>query len=306
MTNPVGEKCSTPEGVIVAITPKRRSLRRQCRADPVLNARRRHRRDHDGPLAFRGEQVAARASCSTPEGVIVAIATAVHHADVDPVEVGRAQRPKASSSRSRRQGGLEVDTGSSLLCSTPEGVIVAITPLTRTSRHRVVTRAAQRPKASSSRSQGNADRAESSKYRASAQRPKASSSRSPNRSIRRGRSCTTAQRPKASTCSNARVANPVLSGDVVLHDARRRHRLDRDQFRADDLTIAICSTPEGVIVAITRVSTDHGFPKRRQVLNARRRHRRDHSRRRLERIRPLVTICSTPEGVIVAITDDSR
>ncbi len=69
----------------------------------------------------------------------------------------------------------------------------------------------------------------------------------------------------------------ALIGQVGVHNARRRHRLDHggrpkmQQLSQDGR----CSTPGGVIVSITRHLV--GIEQRRQVvLNARRRHRLDH------------------------------
>ena len=156
-------RCSTPEGVIVGITtagswpissfewcaqrPKASSsgspdplqgcfkvkcvlnARRRHRRDHgttriaheddpfVLNARRRHRRDHDVGVVVLG----GPAECSTPEGVIVGITGPSRSRS--PNGAG-AQRPKASSSGSHTRS----DTDPVCLeCSTPEGVIVGIT-----------------------------------------------------------------------------------------------------------------------------------------------------------------------------------
>ena len=64
-----------------------------------------------------------------------------------------------------------------------------------------------------------------------------------------------------------------------------------------DYRSLICSTPEGVIVSIAVVSL--GGQPRKDLLNARGRHRLDRQRARLKRSRYF--ICSTPEGVIVSI-----
>ena len=342
--------CSTPEGVIVSITGP--SARRSP-GPPLLNARRRHRLDHQpGGLA-----VGSGTICSTPEGVIVSItivgsiAMAIGNICSTPEGVIVSITPAASATsraRSRcstpegvivsiHQTGL--DQGPSPRCSTPEGVIVSITRRTRRSiaRHQ----AAQRPKASSSRSREaraerpcgagllNARRRHRLDHaswpgsvgpRRPAQRPKASSSRSPAPAAVGESPLSAAQRPKASSSRSQAAAG---------------HRRPAPA----------CSTPEGVIVSITGLKRSpdaadvsaqrpkasssrsrlarHAARRRIALLNARRRHRLDQQglaglaveaipllnarrRHRLDRGRPsqspgMLAFCSTPEGVIVSI-----
>ena len=185
-----------------------------------------------------------------------------------------AQRPKASSSRSLTR--VE-RTLSNFHCSTPEGVIVAITGnagdnarpielLNARRRHRrrspgstrpgdlpTSPLPAQRPKASSSSITRRVSFLEIPRD-TTAQRPKASSSRSrPNGPVCH-RDDRTAQRPKASSSSALGL-------------------LQRETYRQ-----FICSTPEGVIVVgITRFAARDGG-RRDRLLNARRRHRRRHQR----------------------------
>ena len=271
--------CSTPEGVIVSITTRRRSVIGSTAE--LLNARRRHRLDH------RRRPSVAKDCCSTPEGVIVSI-TRPPKAASRAVDAS-AQRPKASSSRSRPDGARP---GRRNGCSTPEGVIVSITPATdrrprgsgcSTPEGVIVSITAIEPKRSAASG--------------AAQRPKASSSRSPS-----SRQESTPARRLLNARRRHRLdhnAGPTRSMAGCLLNARRRHRLDhtgrggRSPIRSaaqrpeasssrsrNDTgrrpARSCCSTPEGVIVSITR--------------------------RAGRSVAARSWICSTPEGVIVSIT----
>ena len=234
--------CSTPEGVIVSIALGRGGDDRTTR---LLNARGRHRLDRDeldelaspvsaaqrprasssrsppgpgtGPacsttaqrprasssrsLADDGPRPLFDRPCSTPEGVIVSIASVVESPCLSwincstpegvIVSIARrtstswrpsaaAQRPRASSSRSPSPHSPAAP--GVMYCSTPEGVIVSIAPPRPPGS--AAPRPAQRPRASSSRSPAG-PRWPTTNW-SSAQRPRASSSRSrrsPRRSL---------------------------------------------------------------------------------------------------------------------------
>ena len=224
--------CSTPEGVIVSIAPgasRRRPGRRAAqrpRASSsrsrhalavldqelhLLNARGRHRLDRVPPLGE--DQRVDR--CSTPEGVIVSIAGA---SSTRTTGSGSAQRPRASSSRSRAPWRF---SASICFCSTPEGVIVSIAPAYRATNRKI--NSAQRPRASSSRSRTPATPRVPHVHLLNA--------RGRHRLDRTAATCrrfvsSTAQRPRASS-------------------SRSRPDVRRTAFPWSD-----CSTPEGVIVSI--------------------------------------------------------
>ncbi len=277
------DACSTPEGVIVSITaegcksdraslaaqrPEASSSRSHRSPDilgPVvhlLNARRRHRLDHDAILYDALWSIV----CSTPGGVIVSITSA---SAPRPCWLPSAQRPEASSSRS--PSALQ-EAQAIADCSTPGGVIVSIT--VHRIDGRVAEHAAQRPEASSSRSRRRPWRARPAAS-SSAQRPEASSSRSPRRHGPRGTkepSCSTpggvivsittpsirtsgnrpsAQRPEASSSRSPGVDGKGRGIDTAAQ--RPEASSSRSQFGHDrDVPPAgSCSTPGGVIVSIT-------------------------------------------------------
>ena len=180
------------------------------------------------------------------------------------------------------------------MCSTPEGVIVGVTRVFGRRKPRCakcstpegvivgVTRPSTARRGSSTRS---------------AQRPRASSSGSPRgTSASRGRS-RRAQRPRASS-SGSQGDRPRRQGDVFVLNARGRHRRGHIVLRYQELAADLCSTPEGVIVGVTRFrpgpsagprcaqrprASSSGSPRDhhrhariRWVLNARGRHRRGH------------------------------
>ena len=167
----------------------RQYRRRDRRRRQLLNARGRHRLDRS--ISWPG--LGRSTGCSTPEGVIVSIAllerspaalgftaqrprasSSRSRPTIDPAirDAIAAQRPRASSSRSRDSTGITLPTRP---CSTPEGVIVSIAfePMVSTSSPQT----AQRPRASSSRSRARGLRGPG--FMLAAQRPRASSSRSP-------------------------------------------------------------------------------------------------------------------------------
>ena len=250
----------------------------------LLNARRRHRLDHSGP-----------AISGLASGILLN-ARRRHRLDhsrpardaTNPIK--SAQRPEASSSRSLRpaiggrirRGLLDarrrhrLDHRAELaaqlrprICSTPGGVIVSITAGFNATRHRMGS--AQRPEASSSRSQPV------------------------GRPLVGGDELLNARR-------RHRLDHPPVrrEGDrtLPLLNARRRHRLDHFEAMERANLVLCCSTPGGVIVSITR--RGGGETPREELLNARRRHRLDHA------VVPgppeEVVSCSTPGGVIVSIT----
>ena len=231
--------CSTPEGVIVWFTARR-----------------------------RGDRTAGDV-CSTPEGVIVWFTSA----SVD--AVGRlddaAQRPKASSSGSRVRRCAEA--ARAIVCSTPEGVIVWFTralgdrataaPTTCSTPEGVIvwfTRSAM-PRPRPSRRLLNARRRHRLVHTTSR------ASRSPTASMllnaRRRHRLVHAGRPRRRSRRSS-----------VLN-ARRRHRLVHAGASASAGDRRTCSTPEGVIVWFTRRAiAERG--RLRRLLNARRRHRLVH------------------------------
>ena len=218
----------------------RRSGRNLPGEEYLLNARRGNRRDHS---IERGDTFRAEC-CSTPEGVIVGITTSQMTFGPSPKS---AQRPKASSSGSRagklaRRYKLELlnarrrhrrDHLKCLLICRHAGSL-----LNARRRHR--RDHGQRPGRPGHDLLLNARRRHRRDHRAgiagnrpatSAQRPKASSSGSPGSDPRRsGRK--TAQRPEASSSGSHLIA-------------------DRSTF-----TRRIRSTPEGVIVSITRSAVE--------------------------------------------------
>ena len=182
-------------------------------------------------------------------------------------------------------------------CSTPEGVIVSIAR--RTIARRSSPIAAQRPRASSSRSQ----------HRRPVGLPQEILCSTPEGVIvsiaRSGR-----RRPGVPSLLNARgrhrldreVARLRRVAGVGLLNARGRHRLDRMSTSAMNRPAVSCSTPEGVIVSIAgagdtlgpldkllnargrhrldRVQVGQPLRVDRELLNARGRHRLDRRRRR--------------------------
>ena len=249
-----------------------------------------------------------------------------------------AQRPEASSSRSHNlnrrldhacccstPGGVIVSITFDSLemerfldgCSTPGGVIVSITATAATvaskirsaqrpRRHRldhssskVIVASglpAQRPEASSSRSRSSFWR--KSRYIASAQRPEASSSRSRRRAAR-----IVGHKERCSTPGGVIVSITMAAGSVLTHgdfcSTPGGVIVSITLARALDVSLDwLCSTPGGVIVSITLL--DIRVLRRAHLLNARRRHRLDHSSVTIPGDRS--DICSTPGGVIVSIT----
>ena len=207
-----------------------------------------------------------------------------------PSRDGAAQRPRASSSRSRS---TRSRPGRSTRCSTPEGVIVSVTKETRS--HTGIYGAAQRPRASSSRSPAVLPQ-DAPDVRA-AQRPRASSSRSP--------------RPGGGS-----------SARTTLLNARGRHRLGHGLGPGNAAILKSCSTPEGVIVSVTsrsRPPPPTGCSAQRPRASSSRspgpppsptasittaQRPRASSSRSLAVIprREVLDLCSTPEGVIVSVT----
>ncbi len=180
------QDCSTPEGVIVSIT---RAARKSSPRVGLLNARRRHRLDHEG--GFGGGVLLL--VCSTPEGVIVSITWSLGGRGFGGIICSTPEGVIVSITPwlSRSKFGLPS-------CSTPEGVIVSITPvrgqgapqpalLNARRRHRldhIDARLIGRSVATCSTPEGvivsiTSRLATASVARAPAQRPKASSSRSP-------------------------------------------------------------------------------------------------------------------------------
>ncbi len=327
--------CSTPEGVIVEGTARRRlstcrmtsaqrpkassSRARRGRgsldgATSLLNARRRHRRGHS-----KGSGGSDRSRT--------------------------AQRPKASSSRARlRPPSVPAYRNS---CSTPEGVIVEGTPCSPGSP-RPTPRTAQRPKASSSRArprgpspgprpcllnarrrhrrghaaqpgdrpreldcstpegvivEGTVASRPRSTARSPAQRPKASSSRAPvPRSASTPRRLT-AQRPKASSSRAPRTAARPGRGPVLLN-ARRRHR------RGHPFSLH-GGKPYYQTAQRPKASSSRARGPRRSCLrraSAAQRPKASSSRAHVRHLgrRPGQHGCSTPEGVIVEGTPRPR
>ncbi len=141
--------CSTPEGVIVKFT--RRAVEDAAEL-ALLNARRRHRQVHSRPMTTQTQNQA----CSTPEGVIVKFTK--QGAGTRCLSYP-AQRPKASSSSSRTAAapaavallllnarrrhrqvhGRDDRVASAFVnCSTPEGVIVKFTLLTKLAKESIL------------------------------------------------------------------------------------------------------------------------------------------------------------------------
>ena len=249
----------------------------------LLNARGRHRLDR----VFTWDEIRPEVEiCSTPEGVIVSIAADVRHVPADPelcstpegviVSIARtgrswswpptvAQRPRASSSRSRH-----------LECGRSRQADL----LNARGRHRLDRIRATWPRSA----------------RPSAQRPRASSSRS-----HLGRSTSSLLRGLLNARGRHRLdhsSDPIRRAPIVLCStpegvivsiaciasgprrptptAQRpgRHRLDRSESVVSWTVMVACSTPEGVIVSIARKAGESIV---------------------------IGDICSTPEGVIVSI-----
>ena len=206
-------------------------------------------------------------SCSTPEGVIVSIASEPGWPSPIPRS---AQRPRASSSRSR--GSLLSYQSASVRCSTPEGVIVSIAASSGSRRPIfLLLNARGRHRLDRLAMAGRLDR-----WRP-AQRPRASSSRSHTGSGR-------------DACG------------VGLLNARGRHRLDRAKFVISASDGLSCSTPEGVIVSIAPWK---GAGLRSGSTAQRPRASSSRSLARAVSSRPS-SVCSTPEGVIVSIASCSN
>ena len=227
--------CSTPEGVIVSVTTC--SISPGPRSGMLLNARGRHRLGHGRVLAAISHAI----RCSTPEGVIVSVTRggrtqAVHHRPLlnargrhrlghadgrDPPGEARA----LLNARGRhRLGHLRVVLDHYPLqgCSTPEGVIVSVTPSGRSSISS--WRAAQRPRASSSRSRETNQGAAAGFVLLNARgRHRLGHCSSPSRTA-------------------SRISCSTPEGVIVSVTSRRRIGIDREQG---------CSTPEGVIVSVT-------------------------------------------------------
>ena len=254
-------RCSTPEGVIVWVTVA--GSRGRAGRSNLLNARRRHRLGHPGVVKV----IPFVSRCSTPEGVIVWVTT------------GRASsRPYVS------------------FCSTPEGVIVWVT---------ITNQSCQLDLLTCSTPEGvivwvTASRSWRCPGSWAAQRPKASSS---------GSHLVRFARPGGEGLLNARrrhrlghVVGVVIGGPMdKLLNARRRHRLGHPTRDWGGLDGNACSTPEGVIVWVTKdremvlrgklsaqrpkasSSGSHleidRFFRCRPLLNARRRHRLGHTAR---------------------------
>jgi len=252
-------RCSTPEGVMVEIT----SLGDRGRdgADVVLNARRRHGRDHS-----------SRDSDSLASAIVLN-ARRRHGRDHLAVVGHRTLRGHVLNAR-RRHGR---DHASS-------------------DRRRVPPRrCAQRPKASWSRSRSVPGGTNATSKRA--QRPKASWSRSHRHGTRgqqpvqvlnarrrhgRDHPLTRDKRKPVVTCSTPEgVMVEITPGgpgpvhSLVVLNARRRHGRDHRLSTSSHRSLPMCSTPEGVMVEITyRLWRTARLPW--SVLNARRRHGRDH------------------------------
>ena len=349
--------CSTPEGVIVGFTrcrccrrgPTRPAQRPRASSsgsprlprtardrETLLNARGRHRRVHHGfrpglahqsvcstpegvIVGFTPRQVRlipGPDDCSTPEGVIVGFTNPPRPGGPCPAT---AQRPRASSSGSRREQsrprrversaqrprasssgsrGWASNMANSLeTCSTPEGVIVGFTPagtasapdgnlLNARGRHRRVHTGESTGRVSA----------------APAQRPRASSSGSPRPAPQACGPRSPAQRPRASS-----------SGSLALTLLSWRAPKSAQRPRASS-----SGSPD---------EPDRPRPAQ-QLLNARGRHRRVHhsrpprgassataaqrprasssgSRDRTARAWAAPS-CSTPEGVIVGFTGPWR
>ncbi len=303
--------CSTPGGVIVSITtrscttPSGRSsaqrpeasssrshqLPRLARAGCLLlNARRRHRLDHP-------------ARCRRPR------------------PSPTAQRPEASSSRSPSTESTVESQNTLLNARRRHRLDHGGGPGGRVRRRRRLLNARRRHRLDHRGGMGREGR----KNRA-AQRPEASSSRS-----QRLQSALLGTVHLLNARRRHRLDHPEWTGKAVastpLLNARRRHRLDHNSA-----TIATCHLPEAaqrpeasssrslqaagdfgevhrLLNARRRHRLDH--PIRRgadrrgwRLLNARRRHRLDHSTLLAKKF-PLGS-CSTPGGVIVSITRASR
>ena len=279
----------------------------------LLNARRRHRLGHGadaGGSATTSESaqrpkassswspasstasISPNSGCSTPEGVIVLITAPASRSAAASLGLlnarrrhrlghgDRAHEPMAGHGCSTPEGvivlitaGLTSRATAATVCSTPEGVIVLITDRRRD--HPGVA-----PVLLNARRRHRLDhpvrRLGRCRPRRAAQRPKASSSWSPT-----GRG---AGRPRRDACSTP-------EGVIVLITRVGRRRRP---------TSSVCSTPEGVIVLVTR-STVRGSRRIGDLLNARRRHRLDHTAKSTP-VGRAGSSCSTPEGVIVSIT----
>jgi len=273
--------CSTPEGVIVSNTPSEPWTERRW---GLLNARRRHRLEHDR-LAGRGRYHAillnARrrhrlehlgggdrhgrpSGCSTPEGVIVSNTGpgAGGRADHRLLNARRRHRLEHRVARRRAQHAWDL--------------------LNARRRHRLEHRRRRRGRRPDRRLlnarrrhrlehdekigpwtqygycstpegvivSNTSPRSTSRRPRWAAQRPKASSSRTRG-SGRGGRGRgRPAQRPKASS-SRTRRRHPRRDRRQRLLNARRRHRLEHRLHAVAGLGSDLCSTPEGVIVSNT-------------------------------------------------------
>ena len=240
-------------------------------------------------FTLRGIGLAVRLrGCSTPEGVIVGFTTGPATPRSGP---SPAQRPRASSSGSH---GWPPAVLVHMSCSTPEGVIVGFT---------------RRP---------GADGPPPGRLL---------NARGRHRRVHRSALGYT---PRESFCSTPEgvivgfTPRPCLRGRRPggLLNARGRHRRVHRRASRESRAIRFCSTPEGVIVGFTpggvlsapgigpaqrpRASSSgsqchkHQKRRRRQLLNARGRHRRVHILATLATI--TLVACSTPEGVIVGFT----
>ena len=110
----------------------------------------------------------------------------------------------------------------------------------------------------------------------------------------------TAQRPRASS-SRSRPPGRARSACIALLNARGRHRLGHTPDETPDACLLNCSTPEGVIVSVTRSARTPTTAPRSSAQRPRASSSRSLRKAILDH---RAEICSTPEGVIVSVTAD--
>ena len=206
-----------------------------------------------------------------------------------------------------------------MCCSTPEGVIVLVTRRRRQAPVQILLNARRRHRL------GHTRPGSTSCWATAAQRPKASSSRSLRRlGADNSPPDRPAQRPKASSSWSPIPASRLRHHRVHLLNARRRHRLGHH------VAGRVHGRPDDLLNARRRHRLRHSLlnddgSSRPRLLNARRRHRLGHAvpppwrpRRSRSAQRPKASsswsrdgasrstgdpaACSTPEGVIVLVT----